>query len=319
MFKVHKNFAMRSKALISSTLSNTLKRIYRDKIGDVSCCGIVAYSGCQDAVNILCNGVALLQNRGYDSCGVSTISKKKLITTKFASRGSTSDSVDLLLTHAPQRHIGHSIGIAHTRWATHGAKTDENAHPHCDWKSRISLVHNGTIDNFDVLRKELMDKQIPFTSETDTEVIANLIGFYLDEKKSFQEAVQLAVERLRGTWGLVIMHKDLPNGFMAARNGSPLILGASGKEIFIASEPLALAAHTNEYLALNDGDILWISNSGIDHLTEGRDKRQIPKQDVQLDPTPFLHWTIKEIYEQPQSLARALNFGGRLVATATER
>eukprot|EP01055_Gregarina_sp_Pseudo9_P004959 Gregarina_sp_Pseudo_9__4958@NODE_519_length_2654_cov_23_733461_g490_i0_p1_GENE_NODE_519_length_2654_cov_23_733461_g490_i0NODE_519_length_2654_cov_23_733461_g490_i0_p1_ORF_typecomplete_len650_score193_40SIS/PF01380_22/1_5e23SIS/PF01380_22/1_1e28GATase_6/PF13522_6/2_9e41GATase_6/PF13522_6/3_2e03GATase_7/PF13537_6/1_8e18GATase_4/PF13230_6/7_8e13bactPGI_C/PF10432_9/3_3e02bactPGI_C/PF10432_9/4_6e05SIS_2/PF13580_6/9_7e03SIS_2/PF13580_6/0_9SIS_2/PF13580_6/0_18Hydrolase/PF00702_26/0_4_NODE_519_length_26 len=282
--------------------------------GRVHCCGIVGYAGHQDASKILCNGVDLLQNRGYDSCGISTMSKKKIFTTKFASRGSTSDSVDLLKQHAPLKHTGHNIGIAHTRWATHGAKTDENAHPHSDWKGRISLVHNGTIDNFDDLKSELVKAGIPFKSETDTEVIANMIGRYLDQGQSFQQAVKSAVSRLRGTWGLLILHRDHPNGFMVARNGSPLILGSSGGEVFVASEPLALAEHTNEYLALNDGDICYVSNTGLDHLRSGRDARAIPTQNLETEPTPFKHWTVKEIYEQPQSLGRALNFGGRLNA-----
>lgn len=287
----------------------------------VDCCGIIGYCGPpgKEACPVLTSGVHLLQNRGYDSCGITTLSagkRKAMTTTKFASRGTTSDSVDLLMEHAPARHKGHTMGIAHTRWATHGGKTDANAHPHEDYKNRISLVHNGTINNFQELKAELLAKKVAFQSETDSEVIANLIGVYLDEGNNFKDAVTKAVKRLTGTWGLLVMHKDDDKGFMCARHGSPLIIGASPcrKEVFVASEPLALATHTNEYVGLKDGDICYISvDKGIDHLeTEGRSRRLIEVGVVEKDCAPYPHWTLKEIAEQPQALARALNFGARL-------
>ncbi|CDJ53494.1 glucosamine--fructose-6-phosphate aminotransferase (isomerizing), putative [Eimeria brunetti] len=244
------------------------------------CCGIVGYIGTGNVEPVLMEGIEILQNRGYDSCGMTTIgSDGQLITTKFASRGSTSDCIQLLKKEAPALHDGHHIGIAHTRWATHGAKTDTNAHPHMDWKKRISLVHNGTIDNFAQLKKDLIAKGCLFLTETDSEVIANLIGYKLDLGLSFEDAVAESVAQLQGTWGLCVIHKDFPDRIVLARNGSPLLVGSS------------------------DGQLL-----------ESRDMHRIATETVETSPDPFPHWTLKEIFEQPQSLARALNYGGRIMA-----
>merc|ERR1712159_675359 len=149
------------------------------------CCGIAGFIGQNpqkdNAVEYLMEGLTILQNRGYDSAGICTVtSDGDLATTKYASVGSTSDSINLLQADAPGRHAGDTIGIAHTRWATHGGRTDENAHPHMDYKNRIGLCHNGTIENSTELKQELLAKGIPFKSETDTEVIVNLIGHYMD-------------------------------------------------------------------------------------------------------------------------------------------
>jgi hypothetical protein len=156
-------------------------------------CGIVAFVGTDEpATPYLLEGLQILQNRGYDSAGVATLNSKshELVTTKFASVGSTSDCIDLLTSNAPARHNSDTLGIAHTRWATHGGKTDANAHPHLDSKERVALVHNGTIENSGQLKAELQKVGIKFKSQTDTEVIAQLIGFYLDQKMNIHDAVQ---------------------------------------------------------------------------------------------------------------------------------
>jgi len=159
-------------------------------------CGIVGVVGTDDASGFLLEGLTILRNRGYDSAGMASIPSdgSSLCLTKYASRESTSDSIDLLRANSI-RHIGHHIGVAHTRWATHGGKTDENAHPHTDYKNRVAIVHNGTINNSYELKKELQSHGIAFKSETDTEVIAHLIGTYLDKGLDTKEAVSHALSR----------------------------------------------------------------------------------------------------------------------------
>lgn len=158
-------------------------------------CGIVGVVGADDAKMFVLEGLTILQNRGYDSAGIATIDPKhELFITKYASRESTCDSIDLVRNNS-NKHLGHHTGIGHTRWATHGGKTDNNAHPHTDTKHRIALIHNGTINNSYDLKKELMKKGIEFKSETDTEVIAQLIGLNLDAGMNTKDAVAHALNR----------------------------------------------------------------------------------------------------------------------------
>lgn len=277
------------------------------------CCGIVGYVGSKDAQVVLMEGVKILQNRGYDSCGISTISSDGVIcTTKFASRDNSADCVELLSSCAAQNHAYHHIGVGHTRWATHGSKTDTNAHPHHDYKDRLSIVHNGTILNFLILKEELKKYGIPFRSETDSEVIVNLISWYMDQNNDLLKAVTLTVNRLQGTWGFALLSKDSREEIIIARNGSPLLIGCSEDEVFFASEASAFVHYTNQFVGLNDGEVCVVNPTGIRKLIESRDLYNIDVMDVELSPTPHAHWTIKEILEQPLTVERALNFGGRL-------
>eukprot|EP00744_Colponema_vietnamica_P001287 GILI01002149.1.p1 GENE.GILI01002149.1~~GILI01002149.1.p1 ORF type:complete len:703 (-),score=268.20 GILI01002149.1:429-2537(-) len=274
-------------------------------------CGIVGYIGDDDASEILLEGVTILQNRGYDSAGVATLDplNNGITTTKYASVGSTSDSVDLLKKHS-DAHKGHHIGIAHTRWATHGGKTDANAHPHSDMRNRIALVHNGTISNCNELKKELQQKGYVFRSETDTEVIANLIGHYLDEGAQLSDAVKKTLSRLEGTWGLAILSKDHPDQIIAARNGSPINIGIGKGKMYIASEVSAFVRHTRDYISLKDGEVCIVKANGTSlDLTR---VEKTAEEKIELSPQPYPHWTIKEIMEQPMAISRALNYGGRL-------
>lgn len=205
------------------------------------------------------------------------------------------------------------MGIAHTRWATHGGKTDENAHPHVDSSGKIALVHNGTLNNSNELRRDLIKKGHHFTSQTDTEVIAKLIGhYYAQEKCSVKEATEKALLDCDGTWGLCIMCSDTPDELVVACNGSPLVIGIGDDRTFVASETAAFNRYTKNFISMKDGEIgvLHADGRSLD-LTR---KQKAPDQQVILSPDPYPHWTLKECVEQPEAIARALGFGGRLGA-----
>lgn len=274
-------------------------------------CGIVGFIGKEPSVRYLMEGLRILENRGYDSAGISTVSNSgELVTTKFASLGTTSDAIDRLESSL-DKHNGNVMGIAHTRWATHGGKTDQNAHPHQDAKNRIALVHNGVIENSSQLRKELESKGIVFRSETDTEVIAQLIGTYLDNGLRLQEALHETLKRLEGTWGLAIISKDEPTQIIAAKNGSPIVIGVGKGRMFVASEPSAFSQHTKEFIALENGEVAVVKIDG--HALDLSRVEKAPDQEIATSPAPFPHWTIKEIMEQPEAISRALNYGGRIL------
>jgi len=280
------------------------------------CCGIIGFIGSDpvkdNAVEYLLEGLSILQNRGYDSAGVATLSASgdELLCSKFASVGSTSDSIGLLTAEAPKVHKGNVIGIGHTRWATHGGRTDENAHPHLDYKNRIALCHNGTIENSLTLKKELMAKGIPFKSQTDTEVIVNMIGNYMDEGMNTMDALEKTLTRLEGTWGLVIIDKTKPDTMIVCRHGSPLVVGIEHGRKFVASETSAFMRHTKNFIALKDDEIAVLT---ADDMTLEASRAQVFQGDeVELSPAPYPHWTIKEIMEQPAAVSRALNYGGRI-------
>lgn len=274
-------------------------------------CGIVGVIGkSDDAFDFVMEGLTILKNRGYDSAGIATISNSSgdLALTKFASKNSTSDCLDLV-QGSKRNHIGHHIGIGHTRWATHGGKTDQNAHPHKDYKDRIAVIHNGTINNFRELRTELQKKGIQFTSETDTEVIAHLTGTYLDEGLNTTEAVSKALARCDGSWGLAVINKACPDEIVIACNGSPLVVGLADEKTYIASETSAFSRYTKNFVALKDGEI------GTLHATDNSlDLSRVEKaadSQVLLTPDPYPHFTLKELLEQPEAILRSMSFGAR--------
>lgn len=276
-------------------------------------CGIVGVVGNDlDANGFLIEGLTILRNRGYDSAGVATVSKdgSEMNVTKYASRDSTNDSIDLVRANLAGKHLGHTVGIAHTRWATHGGRTDENAHPHIDEKHRIALVHNGTINNAYELKKELEAYGIKFSSETDTEVIAQLIGTYLDKGHDIKEAVSLALSRCDGSWGLAIISKAHPNEILLACNGSPMVIGLGQGKTFIASETSAFSRYTKNFIAMKDKEIAIIKPNSTS-LDISR-VEIAPESDVLLTPDPHAHFTIKECLEQPEAIARALSYGARM-------
>ena len=197
-------------------------------------CGIVGYLGKEPFSEYILSGLKLLQNRGYDSAGATTILDNCLVTKKFASTN-TNDSLCQLENNIKIENEKSQIGIGHTRWATHGAKTNINAHPHHDIKDRIAIVHNGIIENFQELKASLKTDGYDFRSQTDTEVISILLGKHLDDGFPMLEAIEKTITKLLGTWALVILHKDFPNKIWITRNGSPLLLGMDEEFIMVAS------------------------------------------------------------------------------------
>ena len=295
----------------------TLAATAMNERSNAKCCGIVGVVGAKDgsARDFLIEGLTILKNRGYDSAGIATMpdTNPSLVITKYASEGEKADGLNLV-DERSQISKGHNIGIAHTRWATHGGKTDENAHPHTDSSGKIALVHNGTINNCSQLRKELQDRGHVFTSQTDTEVVAKLIGEYYEKNgdKNLKKAVEQALARCDGSWGLCIMCTDHPDQLIVARNGSPLVIGIGSDRTFIASETSAFNRYTKNFISMNDGEIGVLRADG--NTLDLTRMQEAPDQDVQLSPAPYPHWTLKECVEQPEAIARALGFGGRLTA-----
>lgn len=272
-------------------------------------CGIIGVVGDTNSVSTIIDGLSILESRGYDSAGVATVSDDgAIVTTKFAS-GVAPDAILRLREHFTD-HAGNRFGIGHTRWATHGGKTDENAHPHSDMKHRIALVHNGIIENAHKIKADLEAAGIVFTSQTDTEVIAQLIGKYLDDGESIDVAMKHALAKLEGTWGVAVVSPLMPNTILAARNGSPLVVGIGKGTMYVASEPSAFNNHTREFIALQNGEFALITPDGTTLDTSRVELA--PEEIIELSPAPFEHWTIKEILEQPDALARTLNHGARI-------
>jgi len=282
-------------------------------------CGIVGYLGSNNYNEFVISGLKLLQNRGYDSVGISCIHDNKLHTTKFASTN-TNNSLDLLEAELVSENYS-TLAIGHTRWATHGGKTDINAHPHHDNKDRVAVVHNGIIENYNELKMRLEGLGYSFRSQTDTEVIAVLLGYYLDNGEPMDAAIKHTVEELQGTWALSIIHKEHSNKMWITRNGSPLLLGIDEEFVMVASEHIAFGNYINKYIVLDNHDIIEITkterqikyNKNI-HRYKINDK---PTSNIELSPTNQPHWTIKEILEQPDSILRAMNNGGRIENNVT--
>jgi glucosamine--fructose-6-phosphate aminotransferase (isomerizing) len=289
-------------------------------------CGIIAYLGTCSAIEYILAGLALLQNRGYDSAGVCTITEAlQLLIHKFASRRDVSGIQ--LLEEIRKEHTKHTIGIGHTRWATHGAKTDSNAHPHLDNKQQFAVVHNGIIENYLDIKRKLEAAGFTFESQTDTEVIPKLLEYNLQKEQGrctatsetldfAKNVLKKTIDELEGTWALCILFQQTPDTLYLCKNGSPLVIGHNDNFLLVASEQLPLSMYFNNYITLNDGDIVTVSKNvkgTIDFLTKSNyTEHTIQNKIVETSCYPFPHWTIKEIYEQPMSIMRSLNMGGRL-------
>lgn len=244
-----------------------------------------------------------MEYRGYDSAGISVEHEQQLSLHKRA--GKIAD----LREHLPPEIPG-TVGIGHTRWATHGGVTDQNAHPHMDTNRTIAVVHNGIVENYTQLKRKLIDQGYTFTSETDSEVIPHLIASLYDG--DLEKAVKEAVLLLKGTYGIVAMHTAEPGRLVGARNGSPLVLGVGDGEMFLASDVTAIIAHTRQVVYLEDGEV--ISLSAGDFTTTNL-RNQVIEKEVdfvhweleEIEKAGYSHFMLKEIHEQPESIRRALS------------
>ena len=271
-------------------------------------CGIVGYIGEQQASPILMEGLHQLEYRGYDSAGIALASRGELKV--FKSKGKVRN-LERLLTAQPEG----TLGIAHTRWATHGEPSDRNAHPHCDTQNRYAIVHNGIVENAAALRAQLESKGVVFRSETDSEVIAHLIAAM--QAHSLADAVRATLRLIVGTYGLAVIDAQRPDSIVVARNGSPVILGIGEREMFVASDVSALVRHTQQVVHLNDGDVAVVRADGYETFTlDGgpisRAPLAIDWQFESLTKGDFSHFMRKEIAEQPEAIRRVLS--GRLEA-----
>jgi len=278
-------------------------------------CGIVGYLGNDKHNEYILSGLRLLQNRGYDSVGISCISNGELHTTKFASK-TTCDALDQLEETVNLQNITSNCAVGHTRWATHGGKTDINAHPHHDNKNKIALAHNGIIENFTELKSKLLEKGYLFKSQTDTEIIAVLIGYYMDIGEPIETAIQKTISELIGTWALVIIHVDYPNKIWITRNGSPLLLGMEEEFIMVASEQIAFGNYIKKYIVLDNHDLIEITKEERTITYNKNIQRYAIKdkahQNIETKPANYKHWMLKEIMEQPECIIRAMNNYGRI-------
>ena len=283
-------------------------------------CGIVGYIGKADAVPILLDGLRRLEYRGYDSAGVATISNGHIETRK--SVGRIANLAELIKNKPLAGHVG----ICHTRWATHGSVTDANAHPHYDRSGKLALVHNGVIENYQTLRDELIRDGHEFKSQTDTEVLAHLIGKHYDtsptaasdsghNKARLVDAVRAALKQVIGTYGIAVMHQDSPDFIVGARRGSPLVLGIGTGENFLASDVSAVVAHTRDAVYLNDYDIVALESEKFEITTLlggacGYEVSKVEFSEKDVDKGDYPHYMLKEIFEQPETVRDAMR--GRL-------
>ncbi len=269
-------------------------------------CGIVGYVGYQNAVPILVEGLHRLEYRGYDSAGLALHRKHGIDVHKR--RGKVREMEASL----PKRFSG-VVGVGHTRWATHGEPSDANAHPQLDATGRIAVVHNGIIENAHELRRQLEARGVTFASETDTEVLAQLIASV--DTDSLEEAVRTALRMITGTYGIAVMDARHPDEIVVARNGSPVILGIGDKEMFIASDASALVRHTQQAIYLDDGELAVVDARGyrvttLDAAPAAKQPTLLEIVDAQMSKGAFDHFTAKEIHEQPDAVRGTLR--GRL-------
>lgn len=266
-------------------------------------CGINAYFGKRDCISILVNGLKRLEYRGYDSCGIAVVDSEKLKIIK--TKGKVTGNLDSEIKKYPD--LKSNIGIAHTRWATHGEPTTINAHPHTDCKEEIALVHNGIIENFETLKKYLEKEGHIFKSQTDTEVLAHLIEkFYTGDLK---KAVQKALREVVGTFGLVIMHKS-GKELIVARRGSPIVIGVGEDEYFVASDVSAIIEHTKKVIYLDDNEMACINGgceiTSLDNISLDKEIIEVQMNLEQIEKQGYKHFMLKEIHEQPETIKQAI-------------
>ncbi len=273
-------------------------------------CGIVGYIGSRRAEDVLLEGLRRLEYRGYDSAGAATLSNGDLKAVKTTGR------VALLADALTRNPLAGTVGIAHTRWATHGEPSNENAHPHLDCRGTVAVAHNGIIENYAPLKRGLAERGHTFRSETDTEVLAHLIEEYAS-RMPFEDACFAALGDVTGTFGLAALSTLEPRKIFAARRGSPLVvgLGKNRDEFFLASDPAALLAYTRDVIYLDDDEAVTLSDDGVQTFSLGRMRKEKPVETIQwsieeIERGAFPHFMLKEIFEQPEVIVSATR--GRL-------
>jgi len=281
-------------------------------------CGIIACISDNNCSTILYHGLVQLKNRGYDSVGICSISQEKTESAFLLNKYASLKNIDIYekLHNELYNHEKSKCGIAHTRWATHGSKTDDNSHPHMSMCGKFSLVHNGIIENYKQIKNMLLNENYIFKSQTDTEVIVQLLSFLYKTNKNINECIQKMNTMLEGTWGLAILCLDEPDTIYCVRHGSPLLIGYDDNMAIIVSEKSAFCNNINKYFVLNNLDICKITkttegikiNTTIEYLINSYENIK-----YDLTPKPYPHWTLKEIYEQPEICLKVINMGGRLL------
>ncbi len=273
-------------------------------------CGIIGYIGKKEVLPVLVQGLRRLEYRGYDSAGIAVLKSRKL---KVESQKIEGDSfelvrvrsvgkIDKLAEKVKDFDLTSTVGIAHTRWATHGGVTEENAHPHVSLDGSLAICHNGIIENYRELKDELIKKGFVFVSETDTEVLAHLVGSLYSG--NLVAAVEAALKRVRGTYGLVVIHADHPDMIVAARMGSPLVIGVGKGEHFVASDATPLLPYTSDMVFLDDGEVAVISKDSFEtfsktHTHVEKEVTTIEWSEAEAQTQGYPHFMIKEIFDQP--------------------
>ena len=279
-------------------------------------CGIVGYTGFQDAYEVVINGLRRLEYRGYDSAGIVLDGKEDHLFQVAKTKGKVDDLVAISGNLVGKANVG----MGHTRWATHGVPSDRNSHPHLSNNGKIALVHNGIIENYDTIKIMLTEKGFTFQSETDTEILVNLIQYFMDTnpETDFPEAVRFALNEVYGAYAITVMHDDYPGLLVVARLGSPLAIGLGNKEFFIASDASPFVEFTKEAVYLEEGHMATISlENGVDIRNIQDNLKIVPAvQELkmsleQIEKGGYEHFMLKEIFEQPKSIHDTLR--GRLL------
>jgi len=267
-------------------------------------CGIIGYVGQQEVVPVVLEGLRRLEYRGYDSAGIAVVGPDGIDVRRSAGKLSNLEAV------LRERPLAGAYGIGHTRWATHGRPTEENAHPHRDQSGRVVLVHNGIIENYLELKKELQGRGITFRTETDTEVVAHLVGLELRDD-GLHAAVTRALGRLRGLFALVVISSADPGTIVAVRNGPPVVVGLGDQEYFVASDIPAILAHTRDVVFLEDGQVAVLRADGVQFFDAAgqplvRQSQRITWDPVMAEKAGYKHFMLKEIFEQPWAIKETL-------------
>lgn len=279
-------------------------------------CGITASIGTHSIQNVM-DGLKQLQNRGYDSAGICSLDDDVFKIHKYASTDKETAIQKIEKEITSSDYTRHTLTIGHTRWATHGGKTDENAHPHIDTTNHFAVVHNGIIENYKEIKEKLVASGYTFISQTDTEVVVNLISHHYSKVADTYSAIKDASDELEGTYALAILSKYDPRKLFFIRKGSPLLIGITDDHAIIASEQRGFCCRVNHYISIDNTDLGYIERTSSGELilktNNQYKKKDITVGDMKLTPTPYPHWTIREISEQPDAVLRSLCMGGRIL------